>query len=536
MIRINNVSLGLDSHEDNLLKKAARILGTSRESIKKLEIVKKAVDARNKKNVFFVYTLGVEIDYEEEYMGLRNVVAAPNIIYDVPNISNTANKTNSVRPIIIGAGPAGLFAALILAEAGLNPIIIERGYPVDKRFLHVEEFFKGGNLNPRSNVQFGEGGAGTFSDGKLTTGIKDFRIQRVMDELVAFGAPEEIKYLTKPHIGTDKLCTILINMRKKIESLGGEYWFNTQLVDITTKGGQLESIVLEDLVSGESRELDCGHLILAIGHSARDTFEMLKKKGLHMEAKSFSIGLRIEHKQNSINKAQYGKFWDHPKLGAADYKLSVNAEGRGVYTFCMCPGGQVVAAASEEGRLAVNGMSRYKRDLENANSAVLVSVSPMDFADFDGSDPLKGLYFQREIEARAFALGGKNYFAPVQLVGDFLTDKRSSAPGTVLPSYKPGYEFADLRECLPDFAVAPLKSAIKQMGKKLQNFDTYDAVLTAIESRSSSPVRIPRDITYESGILGLMPCGEGAGYAGGIMSSCVDGIRCAEALITMFNE
>jgi len=513
MIRLNNISLSLDSSEDNLLKKAARALKVSPKDIKHLEIVKKAIDARNKKNIFFVYTLDVE---------LKDVVAADKIAYKLPRIRP------GVRPIIIGSGPAGLFAALILSEAGMNPIIVERGYPVNERTLHVEEFFKNGKLNPQSNVQFGEGGAGTFSDGKLTTGIKDIRIQKVIDELIALGAPKEIKYLAKPHIGTDNLTGILVNMRKKIESLGGEYWFNTQLVDINTKGNRLESIVLENLLTKETYELDCKHLILAIGHSARDTFEMLEKKGLYMEAKPFSIGLRIEHKQSTINKAQYGAFWNHPKLGAADYKLSVNADGRGVYTFCMCPGGQVVAAASEEGRLTVNGMSHYKRDLDNANSAILVSVSP---SDFSGDSQLKGMYFQREIEAKAFALGGQNYFAPIQLVGDFLSDKISTSLGDVLPSYKPGYQFADLRECLPDFVVDSLKSAIRQMGRKLQYFDSHDAVLTAVESRSSSPVRIPRGNTFESNILGIIPCGEGAGYSGGIMSSCVDGIRCVEALV-----
>jgi len=489
MNRLDNISLGLDSDESQLIKKAARALSVSPAKIEKVEIVKKSIDARNKKNIFFVYSLEVAMKKE--------------------------------RPVIIGAGPAGLFAALTLAEAGLKPIIIERGYPVEERAKHVKTFFNTGALNPQSNVQFGEGGAGTFSDGKLTTGIKDPRIKKVITELISAGAPEEIKYLAKPHIGTDKLFKILINIRQKIENLGGEYKFNTQLTDINVKNSQLKSIVLQN------EEIDCKNLILAIGHSARDTLEMLEKKGLYMEAKAFSIGLRIEHKQSTINKAQYGEFWKHPKLGAADYKLNVNAEGRGVYTFCMCPGGQVVAAASEEGRLAINGMSHYKRDCINANSAVLVSVSPHDFK---GDSPLKGMYFQREIEASAFTLGGGNYHAPVQLVGDFLNDKESKIIGDIEPSYKPGYTLADLRECLPDYAANSLKSAIKQMGRKLQGFDTYDAVLTAIESRSSSSVRIVRDSNYQSNILGIIPCGEGAGYAGGIMSACVDGIKCAETL------
>ncbi|MCL2422185.1 MAG: NAD(P)/FAD-dependent oxidoreductase, partial [Defluviitaleaceae bacterium] len=343
MIRINNISLSLSSSEENLLKKVARILGVSPVAIKHFEIVKKAVDARNKKNIFFIYTLDVAIDDEEKYLKIKNVTLAEKISYKLMK----SNKNSDIRPIVIGAGPAGLFAALILSEAGMNPIIIERGYPVSERTLHVDEFFKSGKLNPQSNVQFGEGGAGTFSDGKLTTGIKDFRIQKVMDELITLGAPKEIKYLAKPHIGTDKLADILVNIRKKIESLGGEYRFNTQLVDINIKDHQLESILLENIISGARCELDCRHLILATGHSARDTFEMLEKKGLHMEGKPFSVGLRIEHKQSTIDKAQYGEFWNHPKLSAADYKMNVNAEGRGVYTFCMCPGGQVVAAASE---------------------------------------------------------------------------------------------------------------------------------------------------------------------------------------------
>jgi len=525
MIRISNISLSLDSTEDKLVKKAARVLGVHPSAIVRFEIVKKAIDARNKKNVFFIYTLDIEIENEEKYIGIKNVSLAEKEVYRVPKC-----KAAKIRPVVVGAGPAGLFAALTLAEAGMSPIIIERGSAVEERTAHVNSFFQTGKLNRNSNVQFGEGGAGTFSDGKLTTGIKDLRIVKVIDELIDLGAPAEIKYSSKPHIGTDKLFNILINMRKKIENLGGEYRFNTLLGDIDIEDGCLSSITLKSLLSDEEITTPCHFLILAMGHSARDTFEMLEQRGISLEPKPFSVGVRIEHKQSLINKAQYGEFWKHPKLAAADYKLSVTCKGRGVYTFCMCPGGQVIGAASEEGMLAVNGMSRYARNEVNANSALLVSVSP---SDFPGTSPLRGMYFQREIEKRAFKLGGGNYFAPVQLVGDFLAGKETVALGDTEPSYRPGYRLSNLRECLPDFVTEPLREALMKMGSKLPNFDRNDAVLTAVESRSSSPVRILRDNACEAGFQGLFPCGEGAGYAGGIVSACVDGIKCAESLIKL---
>jgi len=528
MIRINNVSLSLDSTEDKLHKKVARVLGVHPAAIKKIEIVKKAIDARNKKNVFFVYSVDIEIDDEQKYVKIKNVSIAPT--KEEGSREARLKGKPSLRPVIVGSGPAGLFAALTLAEAGLNPIIIERGYPAPERAVHVETFWSEAKLDPNSNVQFGEGGAGTFSDGKLTTGINDYRIRKVLDELVTLGAPSEIKYLAKPHIGTDKLLDVLVNMRKKIEGLGGEYRFNTQLVDIMINDGRLEAIVLKDLLSGDEVTEMCGMLILAIGHSARDTFEMLERNNIEMESKSFSVGVRIEHKQSDINKSQYGEFWNHPRLGAADYKLNTKSGGRGVYTFCMCPGGTVVGAASELNRLVVNGMSKYARDEENANSALLVSVSPEDFS---GESPLRGMHFQRELEEKAFSLGGGNYNAPVQLVGDFLADRASTILGDVCPSHRPGYELTDLRECLPNFVTNSLKNAILDMRQKLKNFDKFDATLTAVESRSSSPVRIYRDNAYESSISGIIPCGEGAGYAGGIMSACVDGVKCAESLIKL---
>ena len=523
MIRVNNIKISIDATGERMVKKCATLLGVRPEEIKKFTIAKKAVDARNKNDICFVYSLDVEIEDEGRFLDNKNVSAIKESAYYV---AKSAPKAK--RPVIIGAGPGGLFAALVLSEARLRPIIIERGKAVEERRADVLKFWETGRLDTTSNVQFGEGGAGAFSDGKLTTGIKDFRIGKVIDEFAACGAPEEIKYSAKPHIGTDKLFNVLINLRKKITDLGGEYRFATELIDFAEEKGRLISVKVRDLAQERVYDIECDSCILAIGHSARDTFEMLYEKGLKLQAKPFSVGVRIEHKQATINKAQYGKFWNHKALGAADYKLNCNINGRGVYTFCMCPGGEVVAAASESGRLAVNGMSYFARVAENANSALLVGVNP---EDFPGDHPLRGIEFQRELEEKAFKLGGGNFNAPVQLVGDFLRDRPSRELRSVVPSYKPGYKLCDLRKCLPDFIGSAIKGALPEMDKKIHGFGSYDAVMTAVESRSSSPVRILRGENLHSSVEGIIPCGEGAGYAGGIMSACVDGINCAEKLL-----
>jgi len=433
------------------------------------------------------------------------------------------------RPIVVGMGPAGLFAGLILAQNGYKPLIIERGESVDKRSKTVDNFWKGAPLNVESNVQFGEGGAGTFSDGKLTTRIKDRRCDLVVKAFIDNGAPEEIRYLGKPHIGTDILKDVVVNIRKKIIENGGEVRFNSKLQDIIARDGEIEAVV----ANGE--KIPCDNLILAIGHSSRDTYEMLFKNKIFMEPKAFAIGVRIEHSQDMINESQYGKFKNHPKLKAADYTLTHNTEsGRGVYSFCMCPGGVVVAAASEENRLVTNGMSYYKRDRDNANAAMVVTVGPKDFG---GDAPLSGMEFQRNYEALAYKVGGGNYHAPVQLLGDFMKDVPSTKLGAIKPSYEPGYSFKNLKDCLPSQVIGALKEGITVFDKKIKGYGDYDAIMTGIETRTSAPVKITRTETLESiSIKGLYPCGEGAGFAGGIMSAAVDGIKCAEAIMKKFKN
>ena len=432
-----------------------------------------------------------------------------------------------MRPIVVGSGPAGMFAGLALAEAGLRPIVLERGAPVEQRQKDVSSFWHGGELKANSNVQFGEGGAGTFSDGKLMTGIKkDKFTAKVLQEFAAAGAPQEILYLAKPHIGTDKLRLVVKNIRQKILSLGGEYRFNSQLTGLVIKKDKLTAVKITN--KKETYELPANKLFLAIGHSARDTFEMLYNSGVHMEQKPFSVGARIEHKQSLINKAQYGKAAESPYLGAADYKMAVHLpNGRSVYTFCMCPGGVVVAAASEKGRVVTNGMSEFARAAENANSALLVGVSEKDFGS---SSPLAGMYFQRKLEENAFIAGGKSYRAPAVLAGDFLRRKNSRNLGEVRPSYLPGVVLGGFNQLLPEEITESLRLGIVEMAKKLHGFDCYDAVLTGVETRSSSPVRIVRDETMQSNIKGLYPCGEGAGYAGGITSAAADGLKAVYSL------
>ena len=522
MFRINNLQAPLNATSEDIKKLATEKLNRSDAKITNFGISKKSVDARNKNNVHFVYS----VDFDAENIQLttqdNDIEQLP-----APEILSFKIKNTGTRPVVIGSGPAGMFAGIALAEAGLKPIIIERGSNVDIRQQDVDFFWKTGHLNPESNVQFGEGGAGTFSDGKLMTGIKkDKFTAKVMQELYAAGAPQEILYLAKPHIGTDNLKIIVRNIRRKIEKLGGEYRFNSKLADLIIKDNHLKALRIQH--NNEIYELAADRVFLAIGHSARDTFEMLQKAGVYMQQKPFSVGARIEHKQSLINKSQYGKFAQSPYLGAADYKMAVHLpNGRSAYTFCMCPGGTVVAAASEIGRVVTNGMSEFARDKENANAALLVGV---DGKDFRSNEPLAGMYFQRKLEETAFRLGGANYQAPAQLVGDFLCDKTSKKFGEVQPSYKPGVIPTNLAQILPPDITDTMRLGIKEMAKKLRGFDSYDAVLTGIETRSSSPVRIVRDESMQSNIRGLYPCGEGAGYAGGITSSAADALKAVYAL------
>ncbi len=523
MLRINNLKLPLTADIQAVRIAAAERLNISAAAFRCFQISRKSVDARSRQQIWCIYSVDVEVDGDEEaFVGADCEKIIP-AVYKIPEIRKT-----DVRPLVVGSGPAGMFAALALAESGLEPIVLERGKPVDERQRDVSGFWRDGHLNPESNVQFGEGGAGTFSDGKLMTGIKKDELSaKVLQEFVAAGAPEEILYAAKPHIGTDLLAGVVRNIRKKIIALGGEYRFGHRLDDLLVKDGRLHSVLIRN-EKGQVYEQPAERLILAVGHSARDTFEMLFRRGAAIEQKAFAVGVRVEHPQALIDKSRYHDFAGHPSLGAADYKLAVHLpDGRSLYTFCMCPGGTVVAAASENGRLVTNGMSEYVRNQVNANSALLVGITP---ADFGGSHPLQGMYFQRRLEEAAFKLGGGNYYAPVQLVGDLLADRPSRKIGGVVPSYRPGVTPATLKDCLPDFVYATLRRGLPEMAKKLPGFDYPDAVLTAVESRSSSPIRILRDASMQSNIRGLFPCGEGAGYAGGIMSAAVDGLSVVRSM------
>ncbi len=526
MLRISNIKLRADfdpSKENELLaQKIQKILRVKQDKILSFSISKKSIDARKKNNVQLIYSVDVEIENESSYLGINDVSSYEPLEYVIQETKKTT------RPVVVGSGPAGLFCALVLAEHGLNPIVVEQGMDVDRRKMAVEKFWKYGELDTNCNVQFGEGGAGTFSDGKLTTGIKNTRIPKVFNELVEAGAPREISYLAKPHIGTDILITVVKNIRNKIERLGGEVRFETKMKELIIENGEVRGVLLERQ-QGKTESIETAAVVLAIGHSARDTFYMLKDLGVDMIPKAFAVGVRIEHHQKAIDLQQFGPFANSPLLGASEYKLNAHlTNGRGAYTFCMCPGGHVVAAASEKNTVVTNGMSYSARSGENANSALLVSVTPNDF----NGDVLAAIEFQRKLERKAFELGGRNYFAPVQLVGDFLGNKGSKQLGDVIPTYTPGVTPTDLRECLDDFIIDGLKEGLRVMDKKLSGFIKHDAVLSAVESRSSSPVTIKRNpLTFESNIKGLYPCGEGAGYAGGITSSAVDGIKCAEALM-----
>ena len=528
MIRINEIKLSLDEEESLLSEKAAKILKINKKYIKSLTIFKKSVDARKKEDVHFTYAVDVVIALDENQIVSKcksnKVQLSKPYSYEIPE----NKRVSKYKPVVVGFGPAGMLAGLILAEAGLKPIILERGKDIDARQKDVNEFWSKRKLDEESNVQFGEGGAGTFSDGKLSPGIKSPFIRKVLEELYEAGAPEEILYSSKPHIGTDRLAVVVKNIRKKIERLGGEVWLETKLDKLIVYNGFVQGIRYTK--KGKTSDMEADSVIMAIGHSARDTVEMLYNLGAEIIQKPFSVGARIEHPQSLINKAQYGRFAGHKKLGAADYKLSCHGlHERGAYTFCMCPGGTVVAAASEKEGVIVNGMSSLARDGENANSALLVGIEP---CDFPSEHPLAGIYYQREIEHTAFLLAGGDYKAPAQLVGDFLAGKESTALGNVGPTCPTGVTLTNLDECLPQKVSATMKSAIVEMDKKLKGFNMYDAVLTAPETRSSSSVRILRDEFCQCNISGVYPCGEGAGYAGGIVSAAVDGIKCAHAVLS----
>ncbi len=526
MIELRNLRLSIDESEKLLKKKAAKALRVDAGSIREIKILKKSLDARKKSDIHRLYTVALSLEGDEKFVlaRCRNAGLYKKEEYIIPKAKGGS------RPVVVGFGPGGMFAALVLAEAGLRPIVLERGKDVDSRHEAIERFREKGELDTRCNVQFGEGGAGTFSDGKLNTGTHDKRLAFVLESFHRFGAHESVTYDAKPHVGTDVLRRVVKAMREHIISLGGEVRFSTQFVGFGEKNGVLCSV--KALGAEGEYTINCERLILAIGHSARDSFEYLHEKGLAMERKSFSMGVRIEHAQADVGLAQYGEAWK--KLPAADYKLNCRfPEGDSAYTFCMCPGGYVMAAASEEGGVVTNGMSYSGRAGENANAALLVSLAP---EDFPGEGVLAGMYWQRDIERRAYAYGGGNYLAPAQTVGDFLARRASTGPGSVEPTYRPGVVWGELREVLPEKICATLEKAIPELGKKLGFFSMPDGVLTAPETRSSSPVRILRGETMESlSCRGLYPCGEGAGYAGGISSAAVDGIRVAEAVINSYN-
>ncbi|UZJ61652.1 NAD(P)/FAD-dependent oxidoreductase [Pseudomonas sp. KU26590] len=528
MLRITEFKLPLDHADDELRPALLQRLAIGSDELLDFTLFKRSYDARKKSTELqFIYTVDFQVRDEAALLRRlshdKHIGPAPDVSYKVVG---HAPAGLSERPLVVGFGPCGIFAGLLLAQMGFKPIILERGTEVRQRTKDTWGLWRKNVLKPESNVQFGEGGAGTFSDGKLYSQIKDPKHigRKVLHEFVKAGAPDEILYVSKPHIGTFRLTGVVENMRHQIEALGGEVRFQQRVTDVLIEDGQMQGVVLD---SGE--RIDSRHVILALGHSARDTFRMLHGRGVFMEAKPFSVGFRIEHPQGLIDRARLGKYAGHPKLGAADYKLVHHAKnGRSVYSFCMCPGGTVVAATSEPNRVVTNGMSQYSRNERNANSGIVVGITPEQ--DYPGS-PLAGIELQERLESHAYIMGGENYEAPAQLVGDFIAGKASTALGSVEPSYKPGVKLTDLADALPAFAIEAIREALPAFEKQIRGFSQHDAILTGIETRTSSPLRITRGEDMQSlNVKGLFPAGEGAGYAGGILSAGVDGIRIAEGL------
>ncbi|BCW90352.1 hypothetical protein sos41_35200 [Alphaproteobacteria bacterium SO-S41] len=535
MLRIHEVKLPLDHAEPALRQAVLKRLGIPSEQLTDFTVYKRAWDARKKDAIQLIYSVDAVVTDEAAVLKRlardQHIGPAPDMTYH----RVATAPAGGLRPVVVGMGPCGLFAGLILAEMGFKPIILERGKIVRERTKDTFRFWRKAELNPASNAQFGEGGAGTFSDGKLYSQIKDPKHlgRKVLTEFVEAGAPEEILYVAKPHIGTFRLVTMVENMRKKIEQLGGEIRFETQVTDIVVERGAIAGVVLS---TGET--LACDRLVMALGHSARDTFEMLHGRGVFFEAKPFSIGVRIEHPQSIIDKARFGSNAGHPILGAADYKLAHHAaNGRSVYSFCMCPGGTVVAAASEPGRLVTNGMSQYSRKERNANAGIVVGITPEDYPGDANENPLAGIAFQRHWEEQAFKAGGETWQAPGQRVGDFLAGRPSTTLGEVVPSYRPGVHPTDISLCLPDFAVTAIRDALPQFARQIPGFAMDDAVMTGVETRTSAPARMTRGKDFQNlSVKGLYPAGEGAGYAGGILSAAVDGIKVAEAVALSLTE
>ena len=537
MIRINELRLPLEHPPKALPGAVAKRLCIQEAAIRKLTVFKRSHDARKKNALLFIYTVDLEIEDEAavltRFADDPKVNPSPDTSY---HFVSRAQKTLTQRPVVVGFGPAGIFAALVLAQMGFRPIVLERGKAVRERTKDTWKLWRNNELNPESNVQFGEGGAGTFSDGKLYSQVKDPRHlgRKVLAEFIKAGAPEEILYVAHPHIGTFRLVSMVERMRHEIESLGGEIRFQSRVTGVHIENDHVRGV---KLASGE--EIAANQVVLALGHSARDTFEMLHAVGVFMEAKPFAVGFRIEHPQSLIDKARLGPNAGNPLLGAADYKLVYHASnGRAVYSFCMCPGGQVVAATSEANCVVTNGMSQYSRAERNANAGLVVNISPEDFGDTNiPPSPLAGIAFQRQLESHAFTLGGGTYEAPGQLIGDFLAGKPSTQLGAVIPSYQPGVHLTDLSTALPDFAIAAIREAIPAFDRQIKGFAMPDAMLTGVETRTSSPLRITRGEDLQSvNVKGLFPAGEGAGYAGGILSAGIDGIKVAEAVALSHDE